>query len=219
MGSFLEVMQKRGWQVSGVEISADAVAQAHERGIELFCGVFEEFQTDQTFDSICMYQTLEHVMAPAYALRRSFELLNPDGTMIIEVPNLASYDAKHNQERRLLNYDLPRHLHHFYPHVLANKLREIGFTVVEIDYYYPNALLDLAAKRLSASRGANASSNNSTPNSTVQGTASPGAASDRDSATLPMAQRPGGWKQNLLRGVARFLPGWRFTIIARKPAA
>ena len=55
-------MKERGWNVKGVEISEAACKIAKDKyNIELFNGNFLNFVSEEKFDVICMYQTLEHV--------------------------------------------------------------------------------------------------------------------------------------------------------------
>lgn len=212
MAHFLDAMKRRGWDVKGIEISEDAIELARQQGIEVFCGILEDYQTDEKFDVVCMYQVLEHVPDPAYVLERSHQLLNPGGFLVVEVPNLESFDAKINPQRRYWNYDLPRHLNHFSPGVLRKKLRKSGFEIVDIDLYYPNFIISLYSIfqrfKLSAQPTTEA-----TP---------PGSAKTKESASAelahfpPRARRLRNRKTRLLKRIVRHFPGWRFTIIARK---
>ncbi|MFY9607540.1 MAG: class I SAM-dependent methyltransferase [Blastocatellia bacterium] len=208
-GSFLKAMRSRGWRVQGVELSRDAVEAAREyEGVELFCGSLENFETREKFDVICMYHSLEHVPDPAYVIERSYQLLNPNGIVVIEVPNLDAFDVKWSRRRKLLNYDLPLHLSHFTPGVLAEKLIAVGFKIVHVDLYYPDFILKLVEWWVRQRRAVN------------NGAGSPVSDCDRplqeNSGGLPMAIRTSNWKIGLLRSFSRLFPGWRFTIVARK---
>jgi 2-polyprenyl-3-methyl-5-hydroxy-6-metoxy-1,4-benzoquinol methylase len=212
-GAFLRVMQMRGWKVSGVEISRDAVEAAKEHeGVNLFCGSLEEFETEEKFDAVCMYQSLEHVPDPAYAIKRAYELLSPGGIMVVEVPNVKAFDMKWSKQRKLSSYDLPLHLTHFEPAVLEKKLEATGFKIIDVDLYYPQFLLS-AVSFLNRIR-ANASSKNGSGKLDEADPASLGEKS------LPLMQpEKRSWKAAMLKSISRLFPGWRFTIIARKPAA
>ena len=210
MGHFLDAMKRRGWQVKGIEISQDAIELARQGNIEVFCGVLEEFQSDEKFDVVCMYQVLEHVPDPAYVIERSRQLLSEGGLLVIEVPNLESFDAKINRQRRNWNYDLPRHLNHFRPGVLRNKLRENGFEIVEVDFYYPNFIIALSAL-LQRLKPASPPAPPATSHDSERG------ADGTDSIRFPpRARKLRNRKTRLIKRIARHFPGWRFTIIARK---
>jgi SAM-dependent methyltransferase len=208
LGGFLSVMRKRGWKVSGVEVSREAVEIARKNeGINIFCGKLEEFETTETYDVVCMYHSLEHTPNPAFVIEKTYELLNPGGIVVIEVPNLEGFDARINRERKLLSYDLPRHLSHFTPALLSKKLEKKGFEILEVDLYYPNFILRLAEAGNARRRGGNVDQ--------------PVLDSDDGHAAqhnvdLPMARRRINWKTRLLKYASQVFPGWRFTIVARK---
>jgi 2-polyprenyl-3-methyl-5-hydroxy-6-metoxy-1,4-benzoquinol methylase len=209
-GAFLKVMQNRGWSVHGVELSVDAaeVSKTNEQ-VDVFCGSLEEYKTEQKYDVICMYQSLEHVTDPAYVIQRSYELLNNDGLVVIEVPNLKGFDIKTDLASRSRTYDLPVHLSHFTPRVLARKLTTIGFKVIDVDLYYPNLILKLVDQR----ERVRTDRNNGHAN--CASTSRDPLSSGGDLA-LGMSAKASTWKTRLLKSISELLPGWRFTIVARK---
>jgi 2-polyprenyl-3-methyl-5-hydroxy-6-metoxy-1,4-benzoquinol methylase len=206
-GGFLRAMRRRGWSVQGVELSHDAVEAAREyEAVDVFCGALEDYETEETFDVICMYHSLEHVPDPAYVIERSYQLLNPNGIVVIEVPNINSFDIKWSRKRKLLNYDLPLHLSHFTPEVLTERLRATGFKILDVDVYYPDFLLKLVEWWGRHRRATDESS-------PVLDSDQPPLESNEE---LPMAMKTSNWKIGLFRAVAKVFPGWRFTIVARK---
>ena len=56
--------------------------------------------------------------------------LNPNGVLIIAVPNYNSYDANH-YKAHWAAYDLPRHLYHFEPKTISQLLARYGFVLNE----------------------------------------------------------------------------------------
>jgi SAM-dependent methyltransferase len=207
VGGFLSVMSRRGWKVNGVEVSREAVEIAWKNeGINIFCGKLEEFETDETFDAVCMYHSLEHTPNPAYVIDRAHGLLNPGGIVVIEVPNLEGFDARINRERKLLSYDLPRHLSHFTPGILSQKLAMNGFEILDVDLYYPDFILRLAEARSVRRRSG---VDQGVIDTRIQCAAGP-------NIEPPMATKDINWKTRLLKYASRLFPGWRFTIVARK---
>jgi SAM-dependent methyltransferase len=207
VGGFLSVMSKRGWNVNGVEVSREAVEIASKNeGINIFCGKLEEFETDETFDVVCMYHSLEHTPNPAYVIDRTYELLNPGGIIVIEVPNLEGFDARISLERKLLSYDLPRHLSHFTPAVLSSALERKGFQILDVDLYHPDFILRLAEARSAWLRSG---VDKGVIDTRIQNAAPP-------NIEPPMATKDINWKTRLLKYASRLFPGWRFTIVGRK---
>ncbi|MFQ5787187.1 MAG: class I SAM-dependent methyltransferase [Thermodesulfobacteriota bacterium] len=213
-GGFLRFMKHRGWNVYGVEVSKYAVEIAKKfNRIEMFCGALENFRTDEKFDVICMFQTLEHVPNPAYVIERSYQLLKRNGIIVIQVPNLNGFDIKISKERKRLVYDLPRHLNHFVPDVLEKKLGSTGFKVMDIDLYYPSFVLHLAKLlnflRGNNTKGSGSNNNNSTAKHEDQNT-------QQGNDYTQVRKKNKNWKVSLLNCISRVFPGWRFTIVARK---
>jgi SAM-dependent methyltransferase len=88
-GQFLQLAQQRGFEVSGVELNADHVAEARSRtnGSPIVCGDFMTEPFDRRFDVIAMLDLIEHLPDPLRALRRSCELLKPGGHVVVYTPN------------------------------------------------------------------------------------------------------------------------------------
>lgn len=203
-GNFLKVMKERGWEVDGIEISKDAVLLSKQiNDIDLFCGTMEEFTSNEKFDVICMYQTLEHVPNPEIIIRKSYEMLNKNGIILIEVPNIKGYDIKSNPEKRRLIYDLPRHLNHFSPKILSRELTKKGFKTITIDRYYPDFILNFFKNRNSV-KVASSSDNNEKKESTSQ------------QKNIPLAKNNISFKGKIINLLSLFFPGWRFTIVGKK---
>lgn len=204
-GGFLKVMRDRGWDVDGIEISPEAALLGKKLyNILLFNGILEEYKSNKAYDVVCMYQTLEHVYNPAYVIRRSYELLNKNGLLVIEVPNIESADMWFNKERKHLTYDLPRHLTHFTPTILSTYLESTGFKIEYLELAYPeflNRLLSLISNKNASTKVID--------DSLVQ--------KDTSASTpLSMAKLTFSRKAKILRFIASLFPGWRFTIVARK---
>ncbi len=98
--------------VHGIELSDEAAAAAQARGLDVFCGTLEEFETDQQYDLIFMSHVIEHVLDPVATIARITSLLAPGGVVYLETPNVGSLDAKIWKQRwGLIHY--PRHLYLF----------------------------------------------------------------------------------------------------------
>jgi SAM-dependent methyltransferase len=204
-GAFLDKMKKRGWDVRGVEISGDAVKLGKELyRIDIFQGTFAEFETNEKFDVICMYQTLEHVPDPKFIVEHSYELLNKSGIIIIEVPNIESIENKVSGRLKFERYDLPRHLNHFSPLVLKKLLESSGFSVIYCDNYIPFIWTDFFKKII-----------NRKNKKTTKEITEPNNKEMSASIPLKTASKPTA-KQSMMRKFSKWFPGWRVTIIGQK---
>jgi hypothetical protein len=88
------------------------------------------------FDLIILFQVLEHLAEPLTTLRRSAELLEPGGMLVVAVPNLASWQAR-VFGRSWFHLDVPRHQHHFSPGALEYAIQQAGLRVVRTRFVSP----------------------------------------------------------------------------------
>ena len=131
-GQFLNYMAEHGWNATGIEPDNKTRARAiSEYGLK----VFPEEQLNSfdkaTFDVITMWHVLEHVSDLNGRMKQLKNLLKPQGTLIIAVPNCEAYDAKIYREF-WAGYDLPRHLYHFSKSDMKLLTGKFGFTIVNI---------------------------------------------------------------------------------------
>ena len=84
-----------------------------------------------TVDCITMWHVLEHIEDPRLTLETLREILRPEGTLIVALPNPDSWDARH-YKKFWAAYDLPRHLFHFNRKSFSTLAKNSGFQIVEI---------------------------------------------------------------------------------------
>jgi SAM-dependent methyltransferase len=127
-GSFLHVLERRtGVRGVGLEISASAAAAARDQsGLTVHAGDVgtAEFP-DGAFDFITMFHVVEHLAEPREALAKVARWLAPGGALLVQVPNLASWQFGWFG-RRWTGIDIPRHLIDYTPECLAGLLRDAG---------------------------------------------------------------------------------------------
>jgi 2-polyprenyl-3-methyl-5-hydroxy-6-metoxy-1,4-benzoquinol methylase len=100
LGDFVAMAAARGWQVTGVEPAATAVARAEKLGRPVLHGDLEHPDVrGRRFDAIHLSHVLEHLSDPFAGLRHCAELLAPAGVLAIEVPN--EFDNLFRQARRM----------------------------------------------------------------------------------------------------------------------
>lgn len=111
-GYFLNAMQLSGWQVTGMDVSAEAARVAHEKfginvqPVEHLSRFRNEFQV------ITLWHVLEHVHELKSTLRHLHTALTAGGYLILALPNHHSVDAE-VYGASWGGYDVPRHLWHF----------------------------------------------------------------------------------------------------------
>lgn len=83
----------------------------------------------QTFDVVTMWHVFEHNQNPGALLDTFYNLLRPDGLLVIACPNYSSYDAGYYGPY-WAGYDVPRHLWHFTPVTMNSLVGKHGFVLM-----------------------------------------------------------------------------------------
>ena len=132
-GSYLSFLKHHGWRVMGVELSKEAAATAKQKlDIDVIVGDLQDLSFPaNSFDHIHMSHVLEHVTSPVDTLKKVRQLLKPNGTAYIEVPNYESSRRKMS-EQYWYAWETPRHLYMFSPRTLSRTLHECGLSVTKI---------------------------------------------------------------------------------------
>ncbi len=135
-GLFLRALDPKKWDRFGVETGA--ASSAAERAIgggHVFAGTLPELSwEDSRFDAVTFWSALEHTNEPRLNLRKARRLLKTGGTLVVQVPNAASYQAR-AFDGHWFALDAPRHRYHFALPILKRLLSETGFEVYRTSYF------------------------------------------------------------------------------------
>jgi 2-polyprenyl-3-methyl-5-hydroxy-6-metoxy-1,4-benzoquinol methylase len=131
-GDFIQLALDNNWNVSGIEPNDQARKIANKKTNN---SVFEieqllKFEAN-SFDVITLWHVLEHLPNLEEHISVFNNLLKPNGTIIIAVPNYKSYDAKHYKEFWAA-YDAPRHLWHFNKESISKLVSKKFMKVIKI---------------------------------------------------------------------------------------
>jgi len=135
-GLFLGMLQERGFRVLGLDSSLEAAAIAwrRERAASV-CATLERAPfRPESLSGLTMFHVLEHLYDPRAYLIAARNLLAPEGRLVVQVPNAASWQFQ------LLGHtwngvDVPRHLFDFRDRDLEKLLESCGFEVVRRKYF------------------------------------------------------------------------------------
>ena len=130
-GFFLRALESSRWNRYGVEMSEKAARAANlALGTgRVFSGTLIEAEcADQAFDVVTFWSALEHTNEPRATLTEARRILKPGGSVIIQVPNAASYQAR-MFGGNWFALDAPRHRYHFTPKTLGRLLEQTGFKI------------------------------------------------------------------------------------------
>jgi len=135
-GFALTALRERGYDVFGVELSADMAALAGQRLAapeRIHCGTLEQVEQRALFggrfDAITMFDVVEHIEDPVAFLATARRLLAPGGIVVLETQNVASLFAR-VMGLRWTHYKFQEHLWHFDPRTVRTLLAKAGLELV-----------------------------------------------------------------------------------------
>lgn len=131
-GLFLQLAAQH-WDVSGFDISADAVRYAsHELGLDAreadFLSLAEE---PDTRELICMWDTIEHLTHPVRYIEKASRWLKTGGILAITTGDINSIPARLLKERWRLIHP-PTHLFYFSEATLTRAIKQAGLEVIHV---------------------------------------------------------------------------------------
>ena len=126
-GHFARRMQEFGWQVEGVEVSANS----HPiDDFKIYRQEFPEIPVNEArYDVITAWAVLEHVHDPMAHFRKVGVTLKPGGIFVFLVTNFESISS-----RALFQEDVPRHLYFFTEHTVREYLSRVGMRLIRTDH-------------------------------------------------------------------------------------
>jgi SAM-dependent methyltransferase len=132
VGFLLAEARARGWRTTGVEPSAFGSAYARDRlGLDVVTSdLFSAALPADAFDAVTLGDVIEHLTAPAEALRRIRGLLAPGGVLWLALPDAGSTVAR-ALGRRWWSV-LPTHVQYFTRGSMVTLLWRSGFEVLEV---------------------------------------------------------------------------------------
>jgi 2-polyprenyl-3-methyl-5-hydroxy-6-metoxy-1,4-benzoquinol methylase len=131
-GLFLEAMQKRGWNVAGVEPIEHFARMARTRlGVPVSTARVEELSAAGTYDLVTLWHVFEHFEDPVTALTHCVQLLGPGGRIFVEVPNIDSFGALLGRSF-WPGFRDPTHRWFFRPESLQRLAAKVGLKVVSV---------------------------------------------------------------------------------------
>lgn len=135
-GLFLGMMRRRGFRVLGLDFSREAAAVAwRHHHVPVVVGGLENAPfRPGSFAAITMSHVLEHLPDPRVYLSAAHRLLEPEGRLVIHVPNAASLQFR-VLGRWWNGLDVPRHLFDYRARDLERMLHSMGFEVVRRSYF------------------------------------------------------------------------------------
>ncbi|MCI0487069.1 MAG: class I SAM-dependent methyltransferase [Blastocatellia bacterium] len=136
-GLFLRALDAERWNRFGVEtgpVASEAARRALGRD-SIFNGtLIEASHDDAAFDVVTFWSALEHMNEPRENLIEARRIIKKGGSLIVQVPNAASYQAR-VFGGGWFALDAPRHRYHFTPETLGRLLAETGFEIYRTTFF------------------------------------------------------------------------------------
>lgn len=136
-GLFLQFAKNFGFEGKGIESSKPRANYAKNNfGLEVNTDYYSKGTVfEKKFTLITLFHVLEHITLPISTLGNLVkDNLEEEGLLVIEVPNMQSWQSKW-AGKRWLHLDVPRHITHFTPHSLSMAIEQSGCTILKEEYF------------------------------------------------------------------------------------
>jgi SAM-dependent methyltransferase len=129
-GFFMKEAQNHGFEVYGLEKSSMAAEYGRkELGLNIHSSDLADAKFKKNFfDVIYMSHVIEHISDPHGELKKIFNLLKPEGVLILRCPNFSSLAVRIMQQRWSWLCP-PEHIYQFTSITLSNMLISAGFKI------------------------------------------------------------------------------------------
>lgn len=146
IGNLLQYMKKKGWSCSGIEPSFENYPSSLYKGIQMFGGTLQEYLNQNNaaqFSCITLNNVFEHIPNPVEVLKEISNLLEPEGIIMIKVPNdfnVLQAIANDYVENENWWISIPDHVNYFNLDSICRLLEGTGFEVLEKTCDFPMEL-------------------------------------------------------------------------------
>jgi len=131
-GLFLLAAKKRGWEVSGIDVSEKAIKYGISNfRLPLIPEDLLSLSSDKKYEVITMRHFLEHTTNPEVYIHKANSLLEEDGILLLELPNIKSFAAIISKQ--VWEWmSPPAHLFFFSPSTINLLLKKYNFEILSI---------------------------------------------------------------------------------------
>ncbi|MFH1562155.1 MAG: class I SAM-dependent methyltransferase [Nitrospirota bacterium] len=149
LGFFLDEA-RNDFDTYGVEISKFAAEYSSEKlGLQVTTGRFLDIEFEsESFDCITFWDVIEHLPDPTLNLKKAYNLLKPNGLLVLSTGDIGSFVAKLMGKHWHLLLP-PQHIYYFSQETIKKILEKTGFEVVKIKYWGKSMTLTHFFRRLS----------------------------------------------------------------------
>lgn len=131
-GFYLAVFKKYGFKTFGIDITPRAIEYARDSlHLNVYKGDFMNYNFNKKFNVVTVYDLIEHLPDPIKLMKRIKNILNKNGLIVVQTPNIDSLISKitGNKWFWLL---APQHLFLYSVGSIKRLLESNGFEILEI---------------------------------------------------------------------------------------
>lgn len=133
-GYFVELMQERGWNAEGIEISKKAAAYGIEKlNLKIHNSDFLLTDLHKEYDLITLWASIEHLRKPHEVMAKASSSLRRGGRMILSTCRYGILARMQGPSWRYMN--VPEHLFYFSISNMKHLAKKSGFRIVKIVSY------------------------------------------------------------------------------------
>jgi 2-polyprenyl-3-methyl-5-hydroxy-6-metoxy-1,4-benzoquinol methylase len=133
-GFFLSLMQYRGWEVMGLEVSPTGAQYGRKRWrLSILSQPWEKTSFHEgEFDVVTAFYVVEHLFDPMAFFREVHRIVRPGGMILVRYPHTTPIkDILSLMRIKNDLYHLPFHLMDFSPRTMRKALERAGFTKIK----------------------------------------------------------------------------------------
>lgn len=134
-GYFVAMMDGRGWDASGIDVSEPCIDAAQKSGLSVMRGSYLQQQYESPFDMITLWATIEHLHHPEFFIRKIYRDLAEGGMLFISTCRTGGLNFKQLKGAKWRFYNFPEHLCFFSIKNIHRLLKQEGFTVTVTKTY------------------------------------------------------------------------------------
>jgi 2-polyprenyl-3-methyl-5-hydroxy-6-metoxy-1,4-benzoquinol methylase len=135
-GTFLQLMESKGWLINGQEINQVAAAIAIRKlGNRVQYGHLNTIDRSKKYDLVTLWDVAEHFYHPVEDLTNAADLCKVGGRMIIETVNIDDPMVRWVYKQKWANFQPRVHLAYWSTKTLADALKALNFEIIDIITY------------------------------------------------------------------------------------
>jgi 2-polyprenyl-3-methyl-5-hydroxy-6-metoxy-1,4-benzoquinol methylase len=137
-GVLLEEARDRGFAVTGIDLSADAVRYCNKRKLKTYNGTVYTVKElkNNSFDVVTAFQIVEHERDPVRMLKRIHLLLKKSGVVVLATPDVGGFWSN-VMGKRWFGFRHPEHVVLLDFNSMRTLLEKSGFRDIEIRHDSP----------------------------------------------------------------------------------